>query len=66
MKMPGFSAESSLRGANENYNGQLVAGGASGSRVVPQGCFTINGHSCCCYFGYCYCSHPIYSTHYPA
>jgi hypothetical protein len=64
MTMPGFSAESSFGYETKNYSEQATRGeGARGSQVVPQGCFTINGRSCCCYFGYCWCTGHIIRAH---
>jgi hypothetical protein len=60
MRMPGFSAESSLGKTNENYQALgTAAKGANRSQVVPQGCFTIGNRHCCCYFGVCECGHII-------
>ena len=60
MRIPGFTAEASLKRTSEGYRMTLTP--TTEERVVPQMfCHPTpgGGYICCqCYMGYCWCFHP--------
>ena len=59
MKMPGFTAESSLYESHERYRFDVADTARPDTReVVPQGCIfnPSLGMMCCCLSGSCICS----------